>query len=144
MYVQVKQKGRGRGNFPKNILKFILLKITLPSLKFEPPKLRKIRSLRWIFLMDASNLVSSFNFILSRHADLNEILNSPDTILLYPTANAIDLKLLPKVNEDSPFRYTLVIIDGTWPQAKTMFNKSTALHSLKQVQPIRNFPAHTF
>lgn len=44
---------------------------------------------------------------------------------------AVDINQLPKVQEQSS--YNLVIIDGTWAQAKTMFNKSISLQSLKQV-----------
>lgn len=77
--------------------------------------------------------LSSKNYFTYRHSGLYEILNLPNTLLLYPTANAVDLRRLPKVTEESQLNYTLVIIDGTWPQAKTIYNKSTALHALKQV-----------
>lgn len=77
---------------------------------------------------------NDFKFFRSRHSGLHAILNSPNTVLVYPTSDAADLNELPKVDESSPFRYNLVLIDGTWPQAKTIYNKSKALHSLKQVE----------
>lgn len=70
---------------------------------------------------------------------MHAILNSPDTVLVYPTSEAADLNELPKVNDSSSFRYNLVLIDGTWPQAKTIYNKSKALHSLKQVRFLATF-----
>lgn len=69
--------------------------------------------------------------IFYRHSELTDILNSPNTLLLYPSVKAIDIHQLPKVQEQSS--YTLVIIDGTWAQAKTIFNKSASIQSLKQV-----------
>ncbi|KAK7590213.1 hypothetical protein V9T40_001826 [Parthenolecanium corni] len=73
-------------------------------------------------------------FPQSKHSGLHAILNSPDTVLVYPTSEAVDLNELPKVTDSSSLRYNLVLIDGTWPQAKTIYNKSKALHSLKQVK----------
>ncbi|XP_065200680.1 tRNA-uridine aminocarboxypropyltransferase 2 [Planococcus citri] len=73
-------------------------------------------------------------FPQNRHTELPDILSSPNTLLLYPSLKAVDVESLPKVDESSNFQYTLVIIDGTWAQAKTIYNKSTSLHSLKQVK----------
>lgn len=60
-------------------------------------------------------------FPLSKHEGLTEILNDKDTILLYPSPGAIALdKLNPVgVNEQKP--YNLILLDGTWPQAKVVY-----------------------
>lgn len=68
-----------------------------------------------------------------KHEELNSILNSPDTLLLYPSPNAIDIK---KLSEDKPKSYNLLVIDGTWPQAKAIYASNPILHSLKQVKLI--------
>ncbi|XP_063992022.1 tRNA-uridine aminocarboxypropyltransferase 2 [Diachasmimorpha longicaudata] len=67
----------------------------------------------------------------TRHEGLMEIFNDKNTILLYPTADAVDIVELPKVGIDGQEPYNLVLLDGTWPQAKAMYHCSPALHGLK-------------
>lgn len=67
-----------------------------------------------------------------RHDDLEDILTQPNTILLYPSNAAIDLRDL----ENECDSYNLVLIDGTWPQAKAIYASSPILHQLKQVKLI--------
>lgn len=67
----------------------------------------------------------------SRHNGLLEILNSPQSVLLYPSKNAMPLDSLSHSSESTS--YNLVIIDGTWPQAKAIYNNTPVLHSMKQV-----------
>lgn len=64
-----------------------------------------------------------------RHDGLAEILQSPNSILLYPSIKAVDLESLPPLNGQS---YNLILIDGTWPQAKAMYNSSPLLQEMKQ------------
>lgn len=72
----------------------------------------------------------------NRHQGLVEILNSPQSVLLYPSKSAVPLDLLPRVTESAS--YNLILIDGTWPQAKAIYNNTPALHSLKQVKLLKN------
>lgn len=65
-----------------------------------------------------------------RHEDLENILNQPNTILLYPSKTALDITHM----ENDTDSYNLVLIDGTWPQAKAMYASSPILHKLKQVK----------
>ncbi|XP_075979450.1 DTW domain containing 2 isoform X1 [Anticarsia gemmatalis] len=65
-----------------------------------------------------------------RHENLENILNQPNTILLYPSKTAIDIKDL----ENDTDNYNLVLIDGTWPQAKAIYASSPILHKIKQVK----------
>lgn len=91
-----------------------------------------------------TTITLTLTLFFHRHGELlPDILNSPNTLLLYPSSQAVDVQNLPKVDENSNIRYTLVIIDGTWAQAKTIYNKSSALHSLKQVRLLIN-PFRTF
>lgn len=57
----------------------------------------------------------------------------PKTLLLYPTNNAVDIQHIKPLEENEK-PYNLVLIDGTWPQAKAMFNNSPMLHKVKQVK----------
>lgn len=65
-----------------------------------------------------------------RHEHLEHILTQPNTVLLYPSKTAIDIKDLENENEF----YNLVLIDGTWPQAKAIYASSPILHYIKQVK----------
>lgn len=55
-----------------------------------------------------------------------------NTVLLYPSKDSVALESLPKV-EDEGKGYNLVLIDGTWPQAKGIYNNTPLLHNMKQV-----------
>lgn len=74
-------------------------------------------------------------FPQSRHENLEEILSQPNTLLLYPSKSAIDIKQL---ENDTTTSYNLVLIDGTWPQAKAIYASSPILHNLKQVKLLTN------
>ncbi|EEZ99079.1 tRNA-uridine aminocarboxypropyltransferase 2 [Tribolium castaneum] len=67
-----------------------------------------------------------------RYQDLEELLVGSNTILLYPSPTAVDLKSLLQNNTNTSFN--LVIIDGTWPQAKAIYASNPILHKIKQVK----------
>lgn len=64
--------------------------------------------------------------------ELESIFNSPNSLLLYPSKDAIPIENVDK--KEGPF--TLILIDGTWPQAKAIYASSPMLHKLKQVKLI--------
>ena len=70
-------------------------------------------------------------FPLPKHEGLAEILDDKNTILLYPSPDAIALNKLPPVgiNEQKP--YNLILLDGTWPQAKAIYHSSPPLSFLR-------------
>ncbi|XP_067008432.1 tRNA-uridine aminocarboxypropyltransferase 2 [Anabrus simplex] len=72
-------------------------------------------------------------FPQNRHDGLEEILKSPNSVLLYPSKDAVEIQNLPLVSEIIE-PYNLIIIDGTWPQAKAIYHSTTMLHHLKQVK----------
>lgn len=57
-----------------------------------------------------------------------ELASSPDTYLLFPGPNARDAAALPR---DRPI--TLVVLDGTWWQARKLYKLNPALAALPQV-----------
>ncbi|XP_020300789.1 DTW domain-containing protein 2 [Pseudomyrmex gracilis] len=69
-------------------------------------------------------------FPLPKHEGLAEILEDVNTILLYPSGGAVTLDTLNPVgiNEQKP--YNLILLDGTWPQAKAIYHSSPALSLL--------------
>ncbi|CAF4826904.1 unnamed protein product [Pieris macdunnoughi] len=65
-----------------------------------------------------------------RHESLEKILAHENTVLLYPSKAAIDIKEL-----DNNYKsYNIVLIDGTWPQAKAIYASSTILQRIQQVK----------
>lgn len=50
-----------------------------------------------------------------------EVFQSPNTLLLYPGPGAVDLSELPVGERSPPAGYNLVILDGTWAQAKGLY-----------------------
>lgn len=67
------------------------------------------------------------------HNELPAILQSPNTLLLYPSPSAVDISTV--ATEHVPLEgYNVVILDGTWPQAKAIYTSSPILHELKQIK----------
>lgn len=67
-----------------------------------------------------------------KYENLIRILQDPNSLLLYPTKDALDIELVkPSLDQE---HYNLILIDGTWPQAKAMYNNSPILHNMKQVK----------
>ncbi|XP_075238387.1 DTW domain containing 2 [Lycorma delicatula] len=76
-------------------------------------------------------------FPQSRYEELYEILNNPNTILLYPSRLAVNLDTVLRESEDFNKPCDIVLIDGTWPQAKTIYNNTPILHTMKQAKLVR-------
>ena len=72
-----------------------------------------------------------------KHKGLEDILKEPNTYVLYPGLNSQCLtKVSLSRNPEKP--YNLVLIDGTWKQAKSMYFHSPFLQTLPQVMIICN------
>lgn len=61
---------------------------------------------------------------------LKEILTAPNTLLLYPSNDAIPIEDIPR--NEGPFN--IVLLDGTWQQAKAIYTGNNTLHQLRQVK----------
>lgn len=82
----------------------------------------------------------SFNFRgkkfpLSKHEGLTEILNDKNTILLYPSPDAIALDKLNPVGINGQKPYNLILLDGTWPQAKVIYVVHYTIVRLELTKP---------
>lgn len=60
------------------------------------------------------------------------------TLLLYPTKDAVAIDEIDPA--EGPFN--VVLIDGTWPQAKAIFTRSPALQKLRQVKLVGSDTSH--
>ncbi|KAI4501705.1 hypothetical protein M0802_003040 [Mischocyttarus mexicanus] len=66
-----------------------------------------------------------------KHEGLTEILNDKNTVLLYPSPGAVALNELDPVGINGQKPYNLILLDGTWPQAKAIYHASPALYLLR-------------
>lgn len=67
---------------------------------------------------------------ISSEVNLESILKAKNSLLLYPGKESIPID---KIDQSSgPFN--LILIDGTWQQAKSMYASSPSLHHLQQVK----------
>ncbi|XP_001378412.1 tRNA-uridine aminocarboxypropyltransferase 2 [Monodelphis domestica] len=67
-----------------------------------------------------------------RDPELSAICRNPSTLILYPGAEAINLEEL--VSNSPNNLSTIIIIDGTWSQAKDIFYKNSLFRLPRQVQ----------
>lgn len=66
----------------------------------------------------------------------SHLASSPSTLLLYPSPVAV--KLQDAINDVKYDEYILIVIDGTWPQAKAIYSSNPFLHQIKQVKLARS------
>lgn len=68
-------------------------------------------------------------FSKSRFPELISVFDSSNTLLLYPGEDAVDISEIATGPS-----YNLVLLDGTWAQAKGIYSQNSALKALKKVQ----------
>jgi len=68
----------------------------------------------------------------SKFPDLHKICSLKDTILLYPSADAISIEDYLKETEVKDVN--MVVLDGTWREAKSIYFNNTLFHGLKKVK----------
>ncbi|XP_027461726.2 tRNA-uridine aminocarboxypropyltransferase 2 isoform X3 [Zalophus californianus] len=77
-------------------------------------------------------------FSEERDPELSTVCRKSDTLILYPGAEAANLE---EFILDSPiYPSTIIIIDGTWSQAKDIFYKNSLFRLPKQEAPVREGP----
>ncbi|CAL8320275.1 unnamed protein product [Lota lota] len=81
------------------------------------------------------NVIVGRRFNEERHPDLAAVCRDPRTLIMYPGPGAQNLEeLLPPDTEARSVGYNVILIDGTWSQAKDLFLRNDLLHLPKQVQ----------
>ncbi|XP_069820671.1 tRNA-uridine aminocarboxypropyltransferase 2 isoform X2 [Dendropsophus ebraccatus] len=81
---------------------------------------------------DKCKILIGRRFGEERYPELAAICKKPGTFILYPGAEAANLEELSL--EDNHHPHSLIIIDGTWSQAKDIFYKNSLFRLPKQVQ----------
>lgn len=69
---------------------------------------------------------------ICRHPDLATVCQDSKTLILYPGPKAKNLEELEE-GELGNTKHNVILIDGTWSQAKNMFLKNNMFHLPKQV-----------
>lgn len=73
-------------------------------------------------------------FPQTRHKEsdvsLESLMMAKNTLLLYPSKHSISMDELDP--SEGPFN--LILLDGTWPQARSMYAVSPLLHKMRQVR----------
>ena len=62
--------------------------------------------------------------------ELEEIMKAPNSLLMFPSKNSVPIEQVDLTC--GPFN--IILIDGTWPQAKAIFCASPLLQKIKQVK----------
>eukprot|EP00128_Syssomonas_multiformis_P007028 Colp12_sorted_trinity150504_noHs@33870 len=101
----------------------------------QHPK-ERFRNIRTVPFVEATlgpkcRVVIGSRFRRGDNPELDKALDSPDTILMYPSKKAVPINSLPAL-PDGRVR-TLVLLDGTWRQAQNMYYRNDRLHSMNQV-----------
>ncbi|XP_037547767.1 tRNA-uridine aminocarboxypropyltransferase 2, partial [Nematolebias whitei] len=73
-------------------------------------------------------------FSEEKHPELAAVCHDDKTLILYPGPKSQNLEELVQYREVVSIGYNVIIIDGTWSQAKNMFLKNSMFHLPKQVQ----------
>lgn len=70
-------------------------------------------------------------------AGIEELISDPmrQVLLVFPCDNAISPRTLSLPATQSQLRLTLILLDGTWKQARKMFNKTPWLAGLRSISP---------
>lgn len=93
--------------------------------------LRTVPLLKLGLQPDRFHLFKGKRFPLPRHSrTLDALLADPRSLLLFPSREAVPLEHIDP--HDGP--YNLVLLDGTWPQAKAIYVCSQQLHGMRQVK----------
>ncbi|XP_061217014.1 tRNA-uridine aminocarboxypropyltransferase 2 isoform X1 [Neopsephotus bourkii] len=80
---------------------------------------------------DKCKIVVGRRFSEDRYPELAAVCRNPNTLILYPGAEATNLEEIVVVSSTPS---VMIIIDGTWSQAKDIFYKNSLFRLPKQVQ----------
>ncbi|XP_076614856.1 uncharacterized protein LOC143338383 [Chaetodon auriga] len=80
------------------------------------------------------NVIVGRRFNEEKHPELAAVCRDSKTLILYPGPKSHNLEELVQYQEVGTVKHNVIIIDGTWSQAKNMFLKNSLFHLPKQVQ----------
>ncbi|XP_074604140.1 DTW domain containing 2 [Brevipalpus obovatus] len=94
----------------------------------EKRRLRTARILEVSLPRDKCTVIRGKRFSANKHGALEDVLKNKDnSLLLFPGPTATVLEDIP------PQPHNIVVIDGTWAQARCIYHNSPDLNSLKKV-----------
>lgn len=97
----------------------------------EKRSLRTAPMIQISLAADKSLLFKGKKFPNSKHGnELEKIMTAPNTLLLYPSKSSVPIEQV----DLSCGPFNIILIDGTWPQAKAIFCASPLLQKMKQVK----------
>lgn len=68
----------------------------------------------------------------SKFPEIHQICNLEDTVVLYPSPDAVSIEDYLKESKSSSVN--MVVLDGTWREAKSIYHNNKFLHTLKKVK----------
>lgn len=72
-----------------------------------------------------------------RYKELERVTKHENTLLLFPSADAVDLNdYLESLENPYDRNYNIILLDGTWLMARGIFFKNLYLQKLKQVREL--------
>lgn len=75
----------------------------------------------------------------NRHLGLAAAVADPETLLMWPGPGADDLRSYGAAKTRQEVSHTLIVLDGTWHQARGIYNQNAFLHTLKQVKNLFDY-----
>ncbi|KAH9526720.1 DTW domain-containing protein 2 [Dermatophagoides farinae] len=86
---------------------------------------------------DNYHLFNGKRFPMKKFPELFDLIEQRETILLYPSPMAESLGIegiQPNKNDDQFIGFNAIILDGTWHQARVLYNCNPFLHSLRCIK----------
>lgn len=72
----------------------------------------------------------------NKFSELHELLSRPEleTLLVWPSAGAESVHTLPTLSQAQPNGYNIILLDGTWPQARAIYNCNKFLQEMRCIK----------
>jgi hypothetical protein len=92
--------------------------------------LRTATILELSFSNEFCKIIRGKKFTTYKYPELDSILKTPErTLLLFPGPSNVNLAQI-----DTSLSYNIIIIDGTWAQARSIYHSSREIHGLTKVE----------
>ncbi|PVD19448.1 hypothetical protein C0Q70_19937 [Pomacea canaliculata] len=117
--------------------------ISVPPSIFFSTRLKCLRTVPILcrsIVKDRVHVIRGKKFPAAKYPGLTDILRSPNTILLYPGPDAVDLSEVSlldcgSASEGGNYQsYNVIILDGTWAQARGLYHQNEMLHWPRKAQ----------
>ncbi|MFT5662596.1 MAG: DTW domain-containing protein YfiP [Sulfurimonas sp.] len=101
----------------------------------HPKEFKKVKNNTGYFTKESllnAELFMGIDF--SDNKRINDIIDTHDSYILYPSENALDLSSVnPQENKKTSKSLAIFLIDSTWACTRKIFNESTNLQNLKHM-----------